>query len=202
MSYDIKMYNKRMRYRTDLSSYLTHLTRGNDDNKVRDNIIKILNDKKIIGSDNSGFICGEDTAACFQDAPIYSVSQNAYHEQMYVSELGGKMRYNAIGLCFKKTYVYNKGGRPVIYERTEVAKEFIRKDEWWRIVSFDLSDENNIVDWTHEREWRCKGDFEFELAEVVVLLTNQETYKYFITHAGEDIINNIGGIIVLDPILT
>ncbi|MGD1838005.1 MAG: DUF2971 domain-containing protein [Nitrososphaeraceae archaeon] len=202
MSYDIRTYKKRMRSRTDLSSYLTHLTRGNDDNNARNILLKILKNREIKGSNNNGFICGKNNAVCFQDAPIHSLCQNSYHEQIYTPELGGKRRYSPIGLCFKKAYVYNKGGRPVIYERTDIAKKFIKEEEWWRIVSFDLSNEDSMIDWTHEREWRCKGDFCFELADVIVLLTNHKTYKKFIEIADEDIVKNIGGIIVLDPILT
>ena len=62
------------------------------------------------------------------------------------------VRYSAYGLMFPKDYVYSKGGRPVIYEQTDVAKGFLPKEEWWRIVCFDLSNADRMVDWSHERE--------------------------------------------------
>lgn len=202
MGYTKVDYDKRMRYRSDLSSYVTHLTRKSDVGNAREVAIKILREQKIVGSTNKGFVCGSDSAVCFQDAPIYSVCQNSYHEQMYTDELGGKKRYDPIGLSFKKDFVYKSGGRPVIYEKKDVAKSFINEEEWWRIVSFDLSDPKNIVDWTHEREWRCKGDFTFELEDVTVLLTSHTTYKNFVNEVDHNTLSRLGGIIVLNPILT
>lgn len=38
------------------------------------------------------------------------------------------------------------------------------------VFNNNLEDRQNIIDWTHEREWRVKGDFEFELPQVYVLL--------------------------------
>jgi hypothetical protein len=105
-------------------------------------------------------------------------------------------------LAFPKRYVYLKGGRPVIYERLDVARKFISEDELWRVVSFDLSNKESIIDWTHEREWRVKGDFEFDLEFAYILLTKHSSYNSFINKVNEDILKNIGGIIVLDPILT
>ena len=59
---------------------------------------------------------------------------------------------------FPKRYVYNAGGRPVIYEDAEVAERMLPdKRDWWRIVKFDLSNKKKVVDWTHEREWRVPG---------------------------------------------
>ncbi len=70
---------------------------------------------------------------------------------------------------FDKTYIYKKGGRPVIYDKTEEAKKYLTEDKWWRIVNLDLSDSNNIIDWTHEREWRVLNELTFELKMLVLL---------------------------------
>lgn len=95
-----------------------------------------------------------------------------------------------------------KGARPVLYEKRDVAKSFLPESEWWRIVSFDLSDDDSIIDWTHEREWRLKGDFDFELSEAYVYVVNQGAYKDFLKKAGLDLVSEIRGIVVLDPVLT
>lgn len=204
MGYSSKEWKKRMRSRSDVTSYLTHLTKPTEDKKVLDVLIKILYDKKLYGSTTeSGFIVGDKNAVCFQEAPLYGVSQNTFHEQqMREQQKSQKIRYTPIGLSFSKRYVYLKGGRPVIYEKTEKAKSILNKDEWWRIVSLDLSDDENIIDWTHEREWRVPGDFEFELGETFVLLTHHKSYQRFISSVDEEIIKSLGGIVVLDPVLT
>jgi hypothetical protein len=57
-------------------------------------------------------------------------------------------------------------------------------DEWWRIVNFDLSNDDNIVDWTHEREWRLTGDaFQFDISKATIILPNSRIYKHFIKNA-------------------
>lgn len=207
MTYDMDSWIKRIRSRSDMSSYLYHLTREDDnDNDSFDVLINILNDKKLNGSTTeSGFIVGDNKAVCFQDTTTYGLCQNIYHEQILREKNSQrkKVRYRPIGIAFRKEYVYDKGGRPVIYEKTDVAKELIpKKDEWWRIVNLDLSNTERIIDWTHEREWRVKGDFEFALNEAVIVLTNSDIYREFVSKIDKSILENIAGIIVLDPILT
>ncbi|MFJ8069983.1 DUF2971 domain-containing protein [Peribacillus sp. NPDC096447] len=209
--YDLDKWRKRTKERSDITGHLTHLTRIEVDKpeelqvlvkKGIDTLIKILKERTINGSEtNKGFIVGDNPSVCFQEAPLYGVCQNVYHEQQNRQTLGGKNRYDAIGLSFSKRYVFDRGGRPVLYEDKETAKKILPKEEWWRIVNFNLADEGKIIDWTHEREWRVKGKFEFELSEVYVLLLNQECYRYFIEQMDKDTLKQLKGIIVLQPIL-
>lgn len=204
MDYRLEEWKKRIRSRSDMSGYLYHLTRKNDDLNTLEVLFKILNERKLNGSTtSSGFIIGPNKAVCFQDTTTYGLCQNTYHEQkLRENDKNLKVRYKSVGLAFRKAYVYKKGGRPVVYEKTEDAKKLLDKDEWWRIVNFDLSNSNQIIDWTHEREWRIKGDFEFDLNDTFVVLANHKTYKKFVSSVDKNILQNIGGIIVLDPILT
>lgn len=204
MPYTLKDWIERLRNRSDMSGYLYHLTKSNGDKDAMDTLIKILNERKLIGSTTtSGFIVGSDKAVCFQDTTTYGLSQNSFHEQnMRKENKSSKVRYKPIGLAFNKKYVYDKGGRPVFYEETDIAKKILSKDEWWRIVNFNLSDKNNIIDWTHEREWRVKEDFEFDLEHVYVILVSNKSYKKFVTTVDDSILKNLGGVVVLDPVLT
>ena len=90
---------------------------------------KILTERKIVGSNKNGFIIGNERAVCFQDIPLYGVCQNTFHEQENRAELGGSIRYNPIGLTFEKEYVFLKGGRPVLYEQKDIAKEIMPEKE-------------------------------------------------------------------------
>lgn len=170
--------------RSDLSQYLVHLTKGNTfkNTTPADVLFKILKDKRLIGSTTeTGFICGSTPAVCFQDAPLLSVGQNVWYEdRKREQEDQQKIRYNACGLMFRKRFVYGKGGRPVIYDRTEEAKSYIKESDWWRIVKLDLSDSKNIVDWTHEREWRAPGNLDFELENVAIIVPNDTYYRTFV----------------------
>ncbi|WP_230370748.1 hypothetical protein [Paludibacterium denitrificans] len=152
MSYTKKAWKRRLAERSDLSSQVVHLTRNTKDKTVVEVLYKIVSDAKLIGSSTqSGFICGPMPAVCFQDAPLTAICQNVFFEQKYnEGKQDPKRRYLAVGLAFPKDYAYAKGARPVIYDKTSEAKRFLPADQQWRIVNFDLSNEDSFIDWTHE----------------------------------------------------
>jgi len=123
MSYSLKDWRRRIAERSDLSTGLVHLTRENDSKSVFDVLYNILASKKLIGSTNTGFIIGNNSAVCFQDTPLGSICQNVFYEQKK-KELDDnqKLRYRAIGLYFDKRYLFNKGARPVIYDKKMMLK--------------------------------------------------------------------------------
>ena len=175
--------------------------------------MKILKEKKIKGSVNTivngrprGYICGDDSVVCFQDVPLFSLSENILYEQKLRKEKqDSPIRYGAFGLRFDKRYIFKKGGRPVIYEVTETAKSFLPKDEYWRIVRFDLENGDNLIDWTHEREWRLRGDLDFELKDVEILLSHEfsvsQMYSYCQKNDMLDIFSNVKGIVTLKSLV-
>ena len=206
-------WGKRIAHRTDISMGLVHLTKGDGNLSHLAVLIKILQEKTIVGSTNKivdghprGFICGSDPVVCFQDVPLYSLSENILWEQQLHSQASGaSIRYSPFGLRFDKRYIFRNGGRPVIYEKTNIAKDFLPEDEYWRIVKLDLENNDNIIDWTHEREWRIKGNFHFELNEVEILLSDQFSLKKFNRFCKEknivNILNEIKGIVILKSLL-
>lgn len=196
-----KDWKKRIAERSDITVNLVHLTKPCSAEVIElsapEVLMKILKDRCIQGSTTeSGFICGKRKAVCFQEAPLYSIAQNIYYEQkLRDNNKSIKARYLGIGLSFEKPYVYNKEGRPAIYDKTSAAKEYFPKSEWWRIVNLDLKDEDNFIDWTHEREWRVPDKLEFELSEVTVLVPNEEVYKCFIKKCDPKILDEIRSVV-------
>lgn len=209
MGYDVEKWSKRIQHRTDLSGFVYHLTKAELDNNGKtvmdalDRLVKIITERKLNGSSTeSGFITGKRKAVCFQDAPIQGIVQNVLHENSYKAELGGKTRYTYLGVAFPKAYIFQQGGRPVFYEEKETAKKILPPDEYWRIVDFSLMDKENIVDWTHEREWRLPADeFHFDISKAVVLLPNRERYKNLIEKLSEEDLKAIQGIIQISPLI-
>lgn len=203
MGYGIEEWKGRIAQRSDFTTGLVHLTRAAADRKALDVLFKILCDKRLKGSTTaSGFIVGDTPATCFQEAPLYSLTQNIHTEQVFrAKNKKAKIRYLGFGLQFSKFSVFAEGGRPVIYDKTQSAKAYLPPNQWWRIVGFDLEDDNNIIDWCHEREWRVPGDYEFEFEDVTVLLPNHKIYGEFINkcmkEGREDILKEISGIVVL-----
>ena len=60
---------------------ITHLTRGNDADDAFENLWKILVDKKLNGSGNSGFINGERKAVCLQRTSVKRIAENLRYEE-------------------------------------------------------------------------------------------------------------------------
>ncbi len=148
-------WKRRFKYRVDLSSRATHLTKGNNDEDAFSNLINILEEKKIYGSTTKkGFICGSKSAVCLQEAPLTAIAENLQYEEMMRQKNGSKIRYLDFRVRFQKRFIYKKGGRPVIYDNTDLAKRSLPENEYWRIVKLDLSNNDSLIDWTHEREWR------------------------------------------------
>lgn len=208
---DRKNWRKRISRRSDFTSGVIHLTRSNIIDGQRysaiDILMKILIERKLLGSTTrSGYINGNVHSVCFQDIPLYSVAENIFYEQKLKNDNNrDNYRYTGCGLRFSKEYIFKKGGRPVIYDIKEDAKKYLNKEDYWRIVTFDLSNENNFIDWTHEREWRLAGDLDFELSEVEVLIHDNKSYKKFIKKCREykevDILLEIKSIITMPSIL-
>jgi hypothetical protein len=180
---------------------LTHLTReakvdGKDLSAI-EVLVKILNDQCINGSarvDECGsnedpwqmqvprttFIVGPRPAVCFFDAPLLALDQTISVEERRVKEHGDRVRYRGVGLQFDKRYAFHRGARPVVYERSEEATRLLPVEQHWRIVDLDLENENALVDWTHEREWRAPDRFRFERGSAaVVLRTSADRCEFF-----------------------
>ncbi|HEY9608565.1 hypothetical protein [Allocoleopsis sp.] len=186
MGYNSEQWYSRIANRSDITNGVTHLTKPSfniknltDEDEINqlatENLIEILKDRVIRGSTTEkGFIVGKTPAVCFQDVPFYSLIQNIEHErQRRSANPNERYRYCGVGIAFFKPYIFRKGGRPVFYDQIEIAKKLLPQDQHWRIVNFDISDHNKIIDWTHEREWRLPIELKFELNKTHILLYNQ-----------------------------
>jgi hypothetical protein len=142
-------------YRRDFTNALVHLSRertvstasgDNIEQKAFDNLKSILKEGVIKGG--SGFIKGPNKTVCFSEIPLSQLNQFAKLEPK-------KARYRFYGICISKKSAFENGARPVIYLPDDET-EWIPKDEKWRHVRFEYGS----VDFTFEREWRKKGDFD------------------------------------------
>ncbi|MBZ5724801.1 MAG: hypothetical protein LAP87_07370 [Acidobacteriia bacterium] len=82
-------------------------------------------------------------------------------------------RYSQFGLMFNKPWVFDHGGRPVIYQPNSdfgLLPEELR----WRHVTYELTG-TPVIDWTWEREWRMRCDeLPFSPADVSIIVPNKE----------------------------
>jgi len=206
MSHNFETWRDRIRKREDLTVMLTHLTKPRelltttDENDVNalatENLINLLKDGVLKGSTtSSGFIVGDRPAVCFYEAPLLAIAQNVRHEiDSYLENRGNrKLRYCGAGLMFHKCHIFKLGGRPVIYDRTETAKQYLTADLHWRIVNYNPGLDCPI-DWTHEREWRVPGDFDFSSEQFAVLLPDATTFKSFIRNCPPEVLGRVSAI--------
>lgn len=189
MAYGHEEWERRYVGRTDLSTKVIHLTKPqeNDGKDSFDVLFDILESGIIKGSTTKpGFIIGRKPAACFQDAPVHSVAQNILYE-IHQSERDNNYikRYSNVGIAVPKDKVYQHGGRPVIYDKTCEAKKYLPPDQYWRIVNFDLGNQEKIVDWSHEREWRVPNEFYFNISDITIILWADRDVVKFINRCDD-----------------
>ena len=195
VAYTNDKWIKRHHARVDISSVLTHLTRGANGKSAVEVLLKILADKTIKAG--HGYIYGNRAAVCFQDAPLVGIAQNLKFEIDMQKELGRAPRYEGVGLAIGKWKAFERGARPVLYEQAKVAKKILPADEYWRIVGLDLTNSDKVYDWTHEREWRVAGDFKFEYGEIALIVASSKMYRELIDKAPAELLKAIGGVTVL-----
>ena len=138
--------------RPDLPPYLVHLTKTTHANSALDNLVKILQEGVIQGTNS--YIKGHRKAVCFMDVPFVALK--------HVCSKQNSERYAPYGIVITKTFAYRKGARPVLYLSDRERRRFrIPPKELWRVVKLQYSNDANawVSNWLHEREWRCPDKF-------------------------------------------
>ena len=144
--------------RPDLTDNLIHFIRGESDETVYWKLRQILYEQRLRGG--IGFIKGGYRCVCFAELSV------ALLRHGFVNK-GGGTRYSRCGIVVPKAWLFELGGRPVIYQ-TDKEFDDLPESYRWRHVRFDPS---NGVDFTWEREWRIPIDeliFDNSIAEVIV----------------------------------
>lgn len=190
---------KHIERRSDITSRVTHLTKRRGNRSALENLYKILDERILKASSSEGYVM-KDSAVCFQEVPLASLAENIKYETEMRGE-SGKIRYEGFGIRFNKGILFGKGARPVLYGPKEDMKSRVAECEHWRVVTLDLETADSIIDWTHEREWRIKGDLEFDYSEIEVVVETDKDYQAFVEHyqaINPELLKNIHGIVVLN----
>lgn len=151
--------------RRDITNSLIHLTGDREAEggmSAEDALIAIIQDKTIKASNASGYIRGGYNATCLTEMPLSSL-------KLFIDEHTGAKKYSYYGIAMSRQAGWVGGARPVIYLPKEEAN-WIPEDQVWRHVTLD----HDKVDWTHEREWRCKGDLSITDYSVYAIVPNRE----------------------------
>ncbi len=151
------------RVRTDISSYLFHFV--NRGNTPADRLRAIL---------KCGYIRGglyppaTKKSVCFTEAPLADVVR-----QDGILDSHSYQRLSLWGIGFKKKFIFDAGGLPVIYQpRVRLAD--IHPNAHWRHVDFDLE---TGTDYSWQREWRiCSEEFHFESEHAVLVVPSVDEF--------------------------
>ena len=155
--------------RPDLTDDLIHFIRADTANAALHTLQAILQSRRLIGS--ARMVKGDHRVVCFSEAPLrflgYAVGRGA----------PGHSRYQPIGIMAKKRWLYDRGGRPVIYQPdSEYAA--LGPAHQWRHVRFEPG-ATPPIDFTWEREWRIHTpELPFASAEVTVVAPSQEVLDW------------------------
>ena len=147
--------------RSDISPNLIHFTRGETLDGAFRRLQKIISDRKLIGSDN--MIMGGHRCVCFSEAPLETLPNGLVNDDYY-------SKYSPFGITVSKKWLFEQGGRPVIYQPVSEYK-VTSESQRWRHVTYELREGRTSSDFTWEREWRINCDelpFDQTAAAIVV----------------------------------
>jgi len=145
--------------RRDLTDWVWHLVKR--DGHPQETVSRIITEQTLRGSRDHA---SGETVICFSEAPL--------RELMNQDEMLSRNAYKRLalyGVGFRKRWLFDRGGLPVIYQPNSLIDNLQPKARW-RHVEFDLS---KPVDYTWQREWRIRAEsLTFEITDAVALIRN------------------------------
>ena len=134
-----------MQYRADVSDHLIHFIKGDTDDAAFAVLMRILEEKQLCASNN--LIKGGHAVVCFTESPLWLIGQTLV-ESHY--------RCRPFGVRVPKRWLFERGGRPVIYQE-DGEYDDLPLTHRWRHVRYEPH-ADPPVDFSWEREWRIQRD--------------------------------------------
>jgi len=151
--------------RTDICSKVIHFTKAATYADALDIILAIVGEGRLVAG--TGMIRGGYRCVCFTEAPLPAIVSDL------VDSEGSFTRYSPFGLMFEKSWIYEQGARPVIYQPDAEFTE-LNEQMRWRHVRYEPAG-TPPVDFTWEREWRLhRDDLVFSPGDAVLVVPNKE----------------------------
>lgn len=133
--------------RKDISDKLIHFTKGDTLESAFTTLRKIINECCLIGG--TRFVKGGYKCVCFSEAPLALLEHGLLNSSAY-------SRYSPFGVTFEKRWIFEQGGRPVIYQ-PDSEYDGLPESHKWRHVRYEPCTEES-TDFTWEREWRMHAE--------------------------------------------
>ena len=159
--------------RRDIGSLVVHWTRSKYDLDAPKSeppqqdalkvLTKILDEGMLRGSDS--FIKGGYKCICFTEAPISEIAP--LFKTFKVLE---NQRYEPFGIAVDKKWLFQKGGRPVIYQ-SDAEFDLLPETMKWKHSLYEPGE----IDFTWEREWRVHTEsLKLDPARTMVIVPNHQ----------------------------
>lgn len=162
--------------RDDLSDKLIHLTKGETKDAASD-LLKILTEGRLRGWPKSN--TAKVPCICFCEAPISKLA--------HILATDG-MRYRPFGVMVEKRWLFERGGRPVIYQ-PDTEYNLLHDELKYRHVPYNPTAEKPI-DTTWEREWRIQTDeLRLDPDRTTVVVPNRDWEDYILTNYSKVSVN-------------
>jgi hypothetical protein len=176
--------------RTDLSTFLVHLTRSNQSSTARQNLENIIRTRKLIASSAFGHAsaalkkakvpAASQRCVCFTETPLEHVS-------LLTEQIDNRQfKFEPYGVAVTKKYARRNNANPVWYVDITPGTTWLSDsinalvDSAIKAGTFDTSDiamltpfieqmgtgETYRKEFWWEREWRCRGDFPLPLVVI------------------------------------
>lgn len=136
-----------MTIRPDIADRLVHFTGGGTPDEAFGRLCSIISERRLVGTGE--MIRGSYRCVCFTEAPLPSLQHGLVNPSAY-------SRYQPFGIVVDKSWLFRKGGRPVIYQSNS-EYELLPSELKWRHVRYE-PDGDPIIDFSWEREWRIYCD--------------------------------------------
>lgn len=195
--------------RRDFSNQLIHLTRGQNGLNALQVLEKILFSSPPGLKGGTSYVKGTHECVCFMETPLSEVS---YMLKLNAAINSNKRpRYEDYGVAVPKQWLWDKGGRPVLYQPSS-DYELMNDKIKFKHVTYDPP----AVDFSWEREWRILTTFlELDPEQTTVIVKTHDDFeqlqrnhveemRLYVYHYGEDAIPAVQpfpwNVVVLDSL--
>lgn len=100
--------------RSDYSSYLIHFTKKIEDNPASKNLLKILEERRIMATFNQFWVKPEQPeikAVCLTEVPFLQLKDFISHK----NDCTDSYKLSEYGIAFRKDFIRSKKGNPCLY---------------------------------------------------------------------------------------
>lgn len=137
--------------RRDMGDLLFHFTRGTGPASSASKVLNsILERGELLGTSHW---TQDEKCVCFTEAPIAEFN-SVFNLVEIAASKNERPRYEPYGIAVSKSWLFSKGGRPVIYDDPATVSNLPLEIKY-RFVPYDPV---HGTDYTWEREWRIKAD--------------------------------------------